>query len=334
MSWTLFQEYMLILNQIWPLILLAIPSIRDPNAHYQRKEGGGAKRTDNRILFNTILYKDMTGIQWNAIFPDKSGYLCKGKTAHKWLMIWGREHFFEKLLQSITLLFDVHSELQVKWISIDGTLYKAPLGGELTGRNPTDRGKLGGKRSLCVDENGIVLALVHAGAHVHDCKLLEKTLKALRLLLPADKEIHICLDAGYVGYEELVKSFGFIPHIRPRGEEKKQLKKDPRKQAKRWVVEAAHSQMNQLRSIKIRYEKTAVAHNSLAQLASCIMTIRTIFRIELGEDSFWFNKKAAKSGVPLRTRPIDFTRYDLIGATLRKEALEHDLFSNNPKQVV
>ena len=79
MSWTLFQEYMLILNQIWPLILLAIPSIRDPNAHYQRKEGGGAKRTDNRILFNTILYKDMTGIQWNAIFPDKSGYLCKGK---------------------------------------------------------------------------------------------------------------------------------------------------------------------------------------------------------------------------------------------------------------
>ena len=333
MNWTLFKEYMLILDQIWPLIELLIPPLRDPNCYYERKEGGGRKRTPNRILMNTILYALMTGTQWNAIYPDKNGYLCRGKTAHKWFMKWARGDFFERLRKAITLLYNAHSGLKIEWISIDGTLYKAPLGGELTGPNPTDRGKLGGKRSLCVDEDGIVIALVHGAANVHDCKLLEETLKALAYIFPEGKEIHVCLDAGYTGYEELVRYYGFIPHIRPRGEEKKLLEKDPRKHAKRYIVEVAHSHMNQFRKIKVRYEKTIVAHEALADLAASFMTIRTIFRLELGVESFWYNKKAAKSGAPLRNRPIDFTKYDEIGSTLRKEALEKGLFSSKQTSV-
>ena len=55
------------------------------------------------------------------------------------------------------------------------------------------------------------------------------------------EEEHLCLDAGYTGREAIVKKHGFIPHIRPRGEEKQLIKKNPSYKARRWGVEACHS---------------------------------------------------------------------------------------------
>ena len=47
------------------------------------------------------------------------------------------------------------------------------------GRNPTDRGKAGVKRSILVEADGGPLAAVVAAANVHDTKLLAATLDAL-----------------------------------------------------------------------------------------------------------------------------------------------------------
>jgi hypothetical protein len=38
------------------------------------------------------------------------------------------------------------------------------------GKNSTDHGKLGSKKHLIVDQNGVPLALVVSGANVHDSK--------------------------------------------------------------------------------------------------------------------------------------------------------------------
>ena len=329
MLWDLFKEYMFILDAIWPLVQSQIPPVRDPNKAYKRKSGAGRKRTWNRTLINTIFYALMTGIQWNAITPDKEGYLCKGKTAHKWFMRWAKMAFFERLREAVLKLHKAHTGLSLKWISIDGTTYKAPLGQETIGRNPTDRGKKGTKRSLCVDENGVILVMIHAGANVHDSQLLKPTLEALKELVPEGVEIHICLDAGYVGFENLVKSYGFIPHIRPRGEEKKQKENDPNFKARRWIVEVVHAFMNQFRRMKIRYEKLDITHCALAELSAMIITLRSIFRVELGMDSFWYNKKAAKKGLPARPRPIDFTKYNTIGTDLLRDAVRCELIPSS-----
>jgi IS5 family transposase len=40
----------------------------------------------------------------------------------------------------------------------------------LTGPNPTDRGKLGTKRHMLTDQNGIPLSVVITAANVHDMK--------------------------------------------------------------------------------------------------------------------------------------------------------------------
>ena len=48
---------------------------------------------------------------------------------------------------------------------MDGAMTKAPLGGEGTGANLTDRGKKGTKRSLLTEGNGIPLAVAVDGAN-------------------------------------------------------------------------------------------------------------------------------------------------------------------------
>ena len=49
------------------------------------------------------------------------------------------------------------------------------MGGSI-GRNPTDRGKAGSKRSVLVDGAGGPLSVVVAGANVHATKLLAMTM--------------------------------------------------------------------------------------------------------------------------------------------------------------
>jgi putative transposase len=62
---------------------------------------------------------------------------------------------------------------------------KAPLGKGATGKNPTDRAKIGTKRSMLTDGAGIPLAVAVEGANRHDAKLLVATLDGLVIARPA-----------------------------------------------------------------------------------------------------------------------------------------------------
>jgi transposase len=55
---------------------------------------------------------------------------------------------------------------QIMWdrASVDAASVPAPAGGEHTGRNPTDRGKLGCKHHLLVDQRGLPLVAKISGA--------------------------------------------------------------------------------------------------------------------------------------------------------------------------
>lgn len=57
--------------------------------------------------------------------------------------------------------------------------------GDEIGPNPTDSAKNGVKRSLLVERDGGPLAVVVAGANVHDTKLLEATIEAIVVERPA-----------------------------------------------------------------------------------------------------------------------------------------------------
>src|SRR5215212_4187653 len=98
--------------------------------------------------------------------------------------------------------------------------------GDQIGPNPTDRGKNGVKRSLLVEAAGGPLAMVIAGANIPDFKLLEATLEAIVIERSEPSEAapqHLCVDKGYDKdpVREVLERYGYIPHIRRIGYEKK-----------------------------------------------------------------------------------------------------------------
>ena len=118
---------------------------------------------------------------------------------------------------------------------------KARFGGDKIGPNPTDRAKPGTKRSLLVEANGGPLAVVIAGANVHDTKLLEKTLAAVVVERPNHQELeqHLCSDKGYDNPtgRDAVERHQYTPHVRKIGEEKWNENQQKVHPARRWVVE-------------------------------------------------------------------------------------------------
>ena len=65
----------------------------------------------------------------------------------------------------------------------------------------------------------------------------------------------------------IVEGYGFVPHIWGRGEEKRELEKNPKFRAKSWIVEVLHSWLKRFRILCSRYEKTVESFRALLTLA-------------------------------------------------------------------
>jgi len=103
------------------------------------------------------------------------------------------------------------------------------------------------------------LSIVISGANTHDVKLLAATLDGVIIDRPSEDAAkqNLCLDAGYVGEtaQREIEERGYIPHVRPRGEEIEEKDKNPDFKARRWVVEVCHAWFNRFRKLLVRYEK-------------------------------------------------------------------------------
>lgn len=151
--------------------------------------------------------------------------------------------------------------------------------GKKTGRNPTDRGKSGTKRSLLTDGVGVPLAVEVSGANTHDKRLVEATLENIPVDRPKPtqrKKQHFCGDKGYdyPDVRELIRDWGYTAHIKSRGDEKASLQKIPGYRARRWVVERTHSWLNRFRRLLIRWEKKSKNYVAFLHLAFAYVTLR------------------------------------------------------------
>jgi putative transposase len=112
------------------------------------------------------------------------------------------------------------------------------------GKNPTDRGKIGTKRSVLTEGGGVPIGIAVEGANRNDFKMVQETLTSIPIARPTptpEQPQGMCLDKGYDYDEvrELLAEFGFTAHIRARGEEVKALKQEAGFKARRWVVESS-----------------------------------------------------------------------------------------------
>ena len=131
---------------------------------------------------------------------------------------------------------------------------------------------------MLVDGGGVPLPLAVTGANWHDVSRLETMLDSLVVERPDifEEPQHLCLDAGYTGEPalEIVVLRGFIPHIKGRGEEKKEKETGSGYKARRWIVEVAHAWVNQFRKLLVRYEKLKSSYLGLLMFACAFIAFR------------------------------------------------------------
>jgi putative transposase len=147
------------------------------------------------------------------------------------------------------------------------------------GKNPTDRGKMGTKRSLLTDGGGVPIGLAVEGANRNDFKMTRETIMSIPVERPeptAEQPQGMCLDKGYDFDEvrDLLAEFGFTAHIRARGEEAQAIKQEAGYKARRWVVERTHSWMNRFRRVLIRWDKKVCNYLAFLPLVCAYITYR------------------------------------------------------------
>ena len=152
-------------------------------------------------------------------------------------------------------------------------------GGELTGPNPTDRGKPGSKRHVLVDAGGIPLALELTAANVHDSAVLEPALDAVPPIRqcagrPRRRPGKLHADKGYdyPRCRRACRRRGVVPRIARRG-----IDRSERPGRHRWVVERTLAWFARFRRLAVRYERRAdileASHRPAAALV-CLGFVR------------------------------------------------------------
>lgn len=97
-------------------------------------------RVPDRDAMDAILLVLRTGMQWNAL--NATG-VCHSSSAHRRFQEWQRAGVFYEIWRQGLLEFDEKVGIDWEWLAADGAMTKAPLGGDKTGPNPTDRAKKG-----------------------------------------------------------------------------------------------------------------------------------------------------------------------------------------------
>lgn len=179
-----------VVHAVWTAVEALLPQ-RPPDTH---PLGCHRPRIPDRDCFLGILTRLVTGCSWDVaarLSGPSETTLRDRRTA------WLKAGVFDRLVDEALAAYDKIIGLDLSEVAVDGSLHKAPSGGEGTGPNPTDRGKTGWKWSLATDRWGIPIGWVAAGANRNDSILLEPTLTAVadRGLLADIETLH--LDRGY-----------------------------------------------------------------------------------------------------------------------------------------
>jgi putative transposase len=235
------------------------------------QRGPGRPRADDRAVLNGIWYVLWTGCQWKAVHRDWFG--VSSSVIHERFQTWQEQGIWEKVWRTMVRFYGRKRRVRWKWQSIDSKSCSAPLGGEQTGKNPTDRAKLGSKIHILVDQRGAPLALHVTGANEHDKWSVDDLVFTVVVPRPSGQQ-HLCADKGYdyADVFQVVRDENYIPHIKRR--RKRGDPPDPcpipgehRYPARRWVVERTLSWLVKRRSIRTRWCKKAENWLALLQFA-------------------------------------------------------------------
>ena len=92
----------------------------------RRSRKGGRPRVNLRGVANGIFYLLRTGCQWKALPPQ----FGSPRTVHRYFQEWSRRRVFHRFWKKCLQMYDVRRGIGWRWQALDGSMTKAPLGGE------------------------------------------------------------------------------------------------------------------------------------------------------------------------------------------------------------
>jgi transposase len=109
-------------DDLWEEIAWLLPE--RVNTH---RFGGGRPPTPDRVCMDAIFFVLRTGCQWKALDATQ---FCPGSTAHDRFQRWVQQGVFLEMWKAGLLEYDCLKGIDWQWLSMDGCMTKAPLGGE------------------------------------------------------------------------------------------------------------------------------------------------------------------------------------------------------------
>jgi transposase len=246
----------------------------------QHPLGCHRRRVPDRICLWAMLVRLVTGCSW-VDAERLVGGAVSDTTLRTRRDEWIAAGVFDALAETMVGAYEAALGLDLDDAMVDGSIHKAPCGGEGTGKSPVDRGKLGWKWSLATDAVGIPIGWVAAAANRNDSVLLAATLEAVDDHGLLDEIATLHLDRGYdngvvrqevaqVGIAHMV-----VPKVRPKvGTARQAPTHVPL--GRRWPVERTNSWLSNYGQLR-RNTDRKLAHRS-AQLAF-VVAILLIVRL-------------------------------------------------------
>src|SRR5215210_1852027 len=181
-----------------------------------RRYGTGRPPLPTIEVVETLRFFVREGVQWRQL-RAAAGRAC-GATLRRRLDGWSATALLRQAHVALIRMVRSGPELAPWDVVVDSCSVRAKRGGELTGPNPTDRGKAGTKYHVVVSTGGIPLAVVPSAANVHDTQLFPHLLRLAQVVCAAIGRLYA--DAAYDSADNrgLCAREGIQPHIREVGQ--------------------------------------------------------------------------------------------------------------------
>ena len=188
--------------RILDLIATVIERLEGP-----RGSGPGHPPAETVRVLATLRRFLREGTPWRSLAASPAQ--ASGSTLRRRLRDWARASLLQRAHAILVGMVRGRPDL-----ILDSCSARAKRGGDLTGPNPTDRGKRGTKYHVAVDGGGLPVACAATAANVNDTPLFERLfLKAFAVVARIRA---VFADKGYdaEASRELCRSFGAEPFLR------------------------------------------------------------------------------------------------------------------------
>ena len=231
-------------------------------------------RVPDRLCFWGILIRLVTGSSWvdiEAILEHRVSDTTLRARRDEWIAAG----VFDARRPKRLAAFDRIVGLDLVRGRLDGSLHKAPCGGEGTGPNPTDRAKLGWKWSVASERHGIPIGWAIDGANRNDVRMLVPTLDAVAAagLLADIDTLHLDRGYDYPVVRERLAAFGLDDLDIQRRGTKEPGKKQPVRLGLRWIVEATNSWWSNYGQLRRNTDRRSRHRHAALCLATTVLIV-------------------------------------------------------------